>query len=181
MCLALTGTRSSNFFYHPLAKSLTFRVSRSEGRFRRRSRLFCLCSQEKQLDGACVKAKKKRRQTFGNSISCLETPGLATTRRKKRAQQTAQYQQRAQFEKKENILCDCTNIELNFSFVASLVTFLCQLLLLAQLESKTFRNTVTSTSNLALHKCHLTILGVVLLLDYSTLPYWKAFKVRLSL
>jgi len=63
-----------------------------------------------------VKAKKKRRQTFGNSISCLETPGLATTRRKKRAQQTAQYQQRAQFEKKENILCDCTNIELNFSF-----------------------------------------------------------------
>ena len=38
MCLALTGTRSSNFFYHPLAKSLTFRVSRSEGRFRRRSR-----------------------------------------------------------------------------------------------------------------------------------------------
>mgnify|MGYP001222565110 CR=1 FL=1 len=47
MCLALTGTRSSNFFYHPLAKSLTFRVSRSEGRFRRRSRLFCLCSQEK--------------------------------------------------------------------------------------------------------------------------------------
>ena len=76
-----------------------------------------------------MKEKKNVDKLLVIASLLLETPGLATTRIEQRGPTNCTVV--AQFEKKENILCDCTNIELNFSFVASLVTFLCQLLLLA--------------------------------------------------
>ena len=71
---------------------------------------WCVCERKKNVDKLLVIASL-----------LLETPGLATTRIEQRGPTNCTVV--AQFEKKENILCDCTNIELNFSFVASLVTF----------------------------------------------------------
>ena len=68
-----------------------------------------------------MKEKKNLDKLLVIASLLLETPGLATTRIEQRGPTNCTVV--AQFEKKENILCDCTNIELNFSFVASLVTF----------------------------------------------------------